>query len=198
MKSKLVTPLIIIIQLFFISNFLSAHCDTMDGPVAKDARKALETNNVNIVLKWVMPAGEKEIMDAFALTMKVRTAGADAKLLADTYFIETLVRVHRSGEGIAYTGVKPVGTPIDEKLLAADKSIEIGNLHPLKGLVPENRMTELKEKFYKVMALKNFDPNDVKAGREYVEAYVKFFHYAEGEDVTECQKHGNPVDSHKH
>jgi hypothetical protein len=198
MKSKLVTALIIIIQLFFLSNFLSAHCDTMDGPVAKDARKALETNNVNLVLKWVMPAGEKEITDAFALTMKVRSAGADAKLLADTYFIETLVRVHRSGEGVAYTGVKPAGTPIDEKILAADKSIEIGNLQPLIGMVSENRMPELQEKFEKVMALKNFDPDDVKAGREYAEAYVKFFHYAEGEEETECTKHGNPEDSHKH
>ncbi|MCU0373204.1 MAG: DUF6448 family protein [Ignavibacteria bacterium] len=198
MKSKSVTALIIVIQLFFISNFLSAHCDTMDGPVAKDARKALETNNVNLVLKWVMPAGEKEIIDAFALTIKVRSAGADAKLLADTYFIETLVRVHRSGEGVAYTGVKAAGTPIDKKILAADKSIETGSLQPLKGFVPESRMTELKEKFDKVMALKNFDTDDVKAGREYVEAYVKFFHYAEGEDVTDCQKNGNPEDSHKH
>lgn len=32
------------------------------------------------------------------------------------------------------------------------------------------------------MALKNFDTNNVDAGREYIEAYVKFFKFAEGEE----------------
>ena len=49
-------------------------------------------------------------------------------------------------------------------------------------LVTENKRQELKTKFAKVLSLKNFDINDVKAGREYVEAYVQFFHFAEGEE----------------
>lgn len=198
MKIKTITTLVIIVQMLFLSNFLFAHCDTMEGPVAKDAINALENNNVNLVLKWVMPANEMEIKDAFTLTMKVRQAGAESKELADKYFIETLVRVHRSGEGVAYTGVKPLGTPIDKKILAADKSIETGSLLPLKGMVSDTKMPELIEKFEKVMALKNFNPDDVKAGREYVEAYVKFFHFAESDEETGCKKHGNQEDTHKH
>ncbi len=31
------------------------------------------------------------------------------------------------------------------------------------------------------MSLNNFDVNNVAAGREYIEAYVQFFKYAEGE-----------------
>ena len=160
-----------------------AHCDTMDGPVVADARKAIDLNTVNYVLKWVKPENEQEIRTAFELTMKVRILSAEALKLADMYFFETLVRIHRNGEGVAYTGIKPSGTPVDEKILAADKSIENGNLDPLKGLVPDKDWPELSERFNKTMALKDFAVDDVKAGREYIEAYVQFFHFAEGEQA---------------
>ena len=164
------------------ANFVIAHCDTKDGPVVADARKAIEQNNVNYVLKWVQAADEKEIKEVFGLTMKVRVLSPEAETLADNYFFETLVRVHRSGEGVPYTGVKPSGTPIDEKILVADKSIELGNLSPFNDLVTKDEIAELKKRFDKVMSLKNFDVNNVQAGREYIEAYVQFFHLAEGEE----------------
>ena len=168
--------------LFLSSTVTFAHCDTMDGPVIADAKKAISENNVNYVLKWIRPQDEAEIKYAFNLSMKVRVLSPEAKELSDKYFFETLVRVHRTGEGVPFTGVKPSGTPIDEKILAADKSIELGNLSPLNKLVPNDRMPELTERFHKVMALKNFDINNVVAGREYIEAYVQFFHFAEGEE----------------
>jgi hypothetical protein len=158
-----------------------AHCDTMDGPVVASAIKAIDQNNINFALIWVQASHEKEVKEAFDLTMKVRGLGKDARKLADKYFFETLVRLHRNGEGVAYTGVKPAGTLIDEKILAADKSIAVGNLSPLNTLTPESKHTELKILFDKVMALKDFDVNDVPAGRKYIEAYVQFFHFAEGE-----------------
>jgi hypothetical protein len=168
--------------LIFSTGITFAHCDTMDGPVVKDAHMAMEKNNVSYALKWVKPANEAELKNAFTLVMKVRKLGPDAMDLADKYFFDTLVRLHRSGEGMPFTGVKPSGTPIDEKILAADKSIEKGNLTPLQGKVPDNKMPELTERFKKVMSLRNFNPDNVEAGREYVEAYVSFFKFAEGEE----------------
>jgi len=168
----------------FVSSWdvLFAHCDTMDGPVVTDAQKALDRNNINYVLKWIQPLNETEVKNAFELVMKVRVLSPDAKQLADHYFFETVVRLHRGGEGVPYTGIKPSGTAVDEKILAADKSIESGNLSPLAGLVPREKHHELKERFDKVMSLKNFDVNNVQVGREYIEAYVQFFHFAEGEE----------------
>lgn len=174
-------PLLIFSMLIISTNVTFAHCDTMDGPLIADARKAIGQNNVNYVLKWVSPANEKEIKDAFDLMMNVRELSPDASKLSEKYFFETLVRFHREGEGMPYTGVKPAGTPIDEKILAADKSVEAGNLLPLKGLVTDKDMPELTERFNKVMSLKDFDVNNVEAGREYIEAYVQFFKFAEGE-----------------
>lgn len=159
-----------------------AHCDSKDGPVVAAAIKAIKQNNINYALIWVKPAFEKEIKEAFRNTMKVRKLSSEAEKLADNYFFETLVRLHRSGEGMAYAGIKPSGTPIDKKILAADKSIELGNLSPLKDLVPKDKWAELKTRFEKVLSLKNYDVNNIPAGREYIEAYVQFFHFAEGED----------------
>lgn len=189
MKTKLILVISLVILLVFPANFVSAHCDTMDGPTVADARKAIEKNNVNYVLKWIQAADEKLIKEAFELTMKVRVLSPEAEKLADNYFFETLVRIHRSGEGVPYTGVKPSGTPIDEKILAADKAIALGNLSPLNDLVPKDKFPELQKCFDKVMSLKNFDVNNVQAGREYIEAYVQFFHFAEGEEGEHNTSH---------
>ncbi len=166
-----------------------AHCDTMDGPVIKDAKLALDGNNINYALKWIQAADEPELKEAFALAIKVRKHGQEAKILADRYFFDTLVRFHRMGEGVGFTGVKPAGTPVDERILAADRSIEAGNLTPLAGKVPEEMKHELHVLFDRVMSLKNFDINDVKAGREYVAAYVSFFKFAEGEEHAHAAGH---------
>lgn len=182
---------LIVLTLLMLCNyrFVFGHCDTMDGPVIGDAKKAIEQNNVNYALKWVHNDNEKEIKDAFDLIMNVRELSPEAKKLSDKYFFETLVRIHRSGEGVPFTGVKPSGTPIDERIKAADKSIELGNITPLEKLVPMDNLPELKKRFEKVMSLKNFDVNNVKAGREYIEAYVQFFHFAEGEEEGHGHEH---------
>lgn len=195
LKTGLV-PLIILALLIFSSNVTFAHCDTMDGPLIADARKAISENNINYVLKWVQPANEPEIKEVFNKMMKVRILGNDAQDLADKYFFDTLVRIHRSGEGVPFTGVKPSGTQIDEKVLAADKSIATGNLSPLKDLIPEEKITELTKLFKKVMSLKNFNVNNVEAGREYIEAYVQFFKFAEGEEEGHEGHEGHAVAEH--
>lgn len=188
--------IITLLLMFATINPTLAHCDTMDGPVIKDASRALAENNPAYVLKWVQKADEAELNEAFRLTMIVRKLGADAKTLADRYFFETLVRLHRSGEGVPYTGVKPSGTPVDEKILAADRSIEAGNINPLKGKVSEELLPELTEKLKKVLALKDYNVNNVEAGREYVEAYVMFFKYAEGEE--DHMHNASPEKEHIH
>jgi len=165
-----------------------AHCDTMDGPTVKDGMKALETQNINYALKWIMPEYETELGEIFALSLKVRGLSPEAKTLADRYFLENLVRLHRVGEGAPFMGLKPSGLPMDEKVLAADRSVDLGDLTPLKGLVSNEEMHELEKRFRKVLELKDFDVDDVEAGRDYIEAYVSFFKFAEGEEAHEHGK----------
>ncbi len=157
-----------------------AHCDTLDGPVVAAARQALASNNVNFVLIWVQKADEPEIKKAFDKTIAVRKLNTDARELADMYFFETLVRVHRAGEGAPYTGLKPAGTDLGEAIPAADKAIEDGKLEPVAKLLTGAVHDGLHKKFEEVQARKKFAKDDVEAGRKYVAAYVEFVHYVEG------------------
>jgi len=155
-----------------------AHCDTLDGPVVSAARKALDMGNVSLALVWVQKTDEGEIRNAFQKARNVRKAGGEARDLADLYFFETLVRIHRAGEGAGYTGLKPAGH-VEPPIAAADKAIETGKLQPLGKLIAERIEKGLHGHFNAVMAKKKYQPNDVEAGRAYASAYVEFVHYAE-------------------
>ena len=93
------------------SQSASAHCDSVDGPVVAAAREALEANDVTRVQPHVKPETEAELMAAFEHTVSVRAHGGEAQDLADRYFFETAVRLHRAGEGARYTGLKEAVEP---------------------------------------------------------------------------------------
>jgi len=156
------------------------HCDGMDGPVVQAAQRALAKGDVNLVLRWVQATDEAEIKKVFVRTSAVRKLNAEARELADLYFFETLVRIHRAGEGAPYTGLKPAGRDLGPAIPAADKAIETGAVEPLVKLIASESANGIRERFHKVTAAKKFNAEDVKAGREYVKAYVEFVHYVEG------------------
>ena len=173
---------------------VQAHCDTAEGPAVKDGRKALETGNINYALKWIPADGEAELRDVFEKALKVRTFGAEAAELADRLFLETMVRIHRMGEGVGFTGIQPVGTQIDPVVKAADEAIVLGSDADLLPMVPEERRAGLDKRFQAAVALKDFDVEDVEAGRRYLAAYVSFLKYAEGEDH---EHHGHEHHGHE-
>lgn len=90
-----------------------------------------------------------------------------------------------------FTFDEPVAedVPVDEKVAAADKSVETGDLAPLAKLMAPELIPELEKRFAKVLKLKDYDPDDVDAGRAYVQAYVSFFKFAEGEDHDHDDHH---------
>ena len=155
------------------------HCDTLDGPVVTLARKALETENVNHVLPWVRRDDEAEIRLAFDHALSVRKLGSRARELADTHFLETLVRVHRASEGAPYTGLKPAGADLGPAVPAADKALEDGSIEVVVRLLADAVRAGVHRHFHAVMARRKFEVNDVAAGREYVAAYVPYVHYVE-------------------
>jgi len=132
-KSAFVVMAVTAGHLAFAPTPARAHCDTLEGPVVRDARAALEAQDVTPVLKWVEPDRESEIRQAFEQAQKVRGLGPEARALADRFFFETLVRVHREGEGAPYTGLKPAGTAVDPGIAASDDSLDTGSVEPLVG-----------------------------------------------------------------
>ena len=156
-----------------------AHCDGLDGPVVKAAQKALDTRNPALVLIWVQEKDESEIRAAFEHTLAVRALSPQARELADRYFFETLVRVHRAGEGAPFAGLKPAGRDLGPAIPAADKAIDDGSIEPVVKLVSDALQAGLREHFKETVTAKAFKTGDVAAGREYVRAYVEFIHYVE-------------------
>jgi len=135
---------------------------------------------VNLVLIWVRKSDEAEIQQAFERTVNVRKLSPQAKELADTYFFETLVRIHRAGEGAPYTGLKPAGRDLGPAIPAGDQALKSGDVAPLTNLLFEQMRTGLMDRYKQVMAAKDFKAQDIDAGRWYVERYVTFIHYVEG------------------
>lgn len=156
-----------------------AHCDALDGPVVLEARAALEANDVTRLLKWVPAQDEAEIREAFARAVAVRKLGDEAKKVADTYFFETLVRIHRTGEGAPYTGLKPAGM-IDPAFVKADRALEGGPIDELADAITAHAAEGLRERFARVAEARKHANDSVEAGRKYVEAYVTYIHYVEG------------------
>jgi len=156
-----------------------AHCDTLDGPVVNLARQALARGDVKIILPWVSAEKEGEIRKAFDLTMAVRGKGEKERELADMYFFETLVRVHREGEGAPYTGLKPAGLDLGPAIPAADKALETGNPQELLKLVNGKVHDGIHKYFVAARERKARAGDSVEAGRAYVAAYVPYLHFVE-------------------
>jgi hypothetical protein len=169
-----------------------AHCDGLDGPVVKAAQRALETRNPALVLIWVQEKDEREIQTAFEQTLAVRELSPQAKALADRFFFETLVRVHRAGEGAPFTGLKPAGRDLGPAIPAADEAVRVGSVEPVRQLLTDAMQHRLREEFAQVMSAQTFKADDLAAGRAYIKAYVEFLHFVERlYDSTMQPPHGH-------
>jgi hypothetical protein len=167
-----------------------AHCDGLDGPVVEAGRRALESGEVEHALVWVLPEGEAEVRRAFGHALDVRGLGGEARELADHFFFETLVRVHRTGEGEPFTGLKPAGRALGPAIPASDRALETGSVTELEALLIEAVRHGLRERFEAAEAARVFDPTDVEAGRAYVSAYVPLLHYVEELHAAARGSHG--------
>lgn len=196
MKSlNLIQMLLLLVSFLTLSSVsVYAHCDSMEGPVVKASQKALETGNINYVLVWVRAEDEQEIKSMFDNVNKIRTLSTEAKELADMYFFETVVRIHRMGEGVAYTGLKPASYAPAEGIAAADIAIETGSVDGILHQLEEDNHSNIIKYFNEVYQKKDYGISNLQAGREYVAAYVHFVHYIE----TLFQGDGDNLQHHHH
>jgi hypothetical protein len=168
--------LLVIISTLAISSF--AHCDRLDGPVVAAARLALQKGDVAPVLAWVTPENEAAIRAAFRSTLAVRAKGEDARALADRYFFETVVRLHRAGEGAPYTGLQE-GGEMPHALAEADRALQSGSVDALTRKLTDEATAGIRKRFAEAAAARKHAGENVEAGRRFVAAYVEYLHYVE-------------------
>lgn len=164
--------------LLFTPRFAAAHCDTLDGPVIKDARLALEKGDVTPVLKWVQKKDETQVGKAFHQALAAKTKGGKGKEEGEHRFFETLVKIHRAGEGAPFTGLKPAGT-VEPVIAAADTSLISGSDEEVIKLVTDAVTKGIRERHHQAAELYKHKDESVEAGRNYVKAYVEYTHYVE-------------------
>lgn len=169
----------ILIAIIMPLSIAHAHCDTLAGPVVIDAQKALDKGDITPVLKWIRSEDEKELRELFMKTLAVRETGTEARDLADMYFFETLVRIHRAGEGAPYTGLKSAEA-IDPAVVEADRALESGSAEILINKLTAAISSGIESRFIHALEAQKHEGESVKAGREFVHAYVEFTHYVEG------------------
>ena len=189
---KIISRLCIALAVSVLGATAWAHCDALDGPVVQAAREALKSKNVNLVLIWVKAADEPEIRKAFEQTLTAPALGDERRELAERNFFETLVRVHRAGEGAGFDGLKEAGRDLGPAIPAADQALRDDQIDPVLKLLTGSLEKRVRESFATVLERKNFATNDVAKGREFVEAYVTYIHLVEGI----YQQATNPVHGH--
>lgn len=150
------------------------HCDSMDGPVVTAAQRALAEGRVEMVLPYAPREGEDEIREAFAKVMSVREGDGPGREIADRWFFETVVRIHRAGEGAAFTGLKPAGLGHGPVIPVAQKAIETGDVQPLLVLLQTKLREEIEAKSARVIDLRASETDSLEDAREYVEAMLGF------------------------
>ena len=178
----------------------SAHCDALDGPVVNAARVALDENDVSLVLRWVPAEREADIRAAFDRARAVRAVGGEAKGLAETWFFETLVRIHRAGEGAPFDGLKPAGH-IEPFVAAVDRSLTDGAPHDVTNLVAAHVTRGVRDRFARARDARTKADHSIDEGRTYVAAYVDYLHYVEAllqAGAPSAQHQESSGDGHDH
>jgi hypothetical protein len=148
------------------------HCDSLDGPVVTAAQDALAKENVDLILPFVKKEGKPEVRAAFDLAVKVRSQGPEARRVADRFFFETAVRVHRAGEGAPFTGLKPAGLDVGPVIPIAEKAIASGSPVDLIDLLTAAVRTEVSARFDAMLDAKKRASGSIEDEREYVEAML--------------------------
>ncbi len=176
-KATLILSLIAIFSFISIQP-ASAHCDSYDGPALVDAEKALLTNNVDLILKWIDVDMEDEVVPLFHKTYSLKNGDKEIYEIVKKHFFETFIRLHREMEGAPFTGLKPAGTTAHITVMS-DKALETGDLKNLLKVLNNHINSQLQEKYDKTKALYKVKDNSVEEGRAYVEAYVDYTHSLE-------------------
>lgn len=149
------------------------HCDSLDGPVVKAAAGALARRDVELVLPYVSAEGEDEVRRAFEQTLQVEPLAPEAKQLADEWFFENVVRIHRAGEGAPYTGLKPAGLGHGPVVPVAERAIESGSADELVALLTGMVEAAIRDRFTEVMRRKARANGDLGANRAYVQSMLE-------------------------
>ncbi|MGI5819075.1 MAG: DUF6448 family protein [Armatimonadota bacterium] len=172
-----------------------AHCDRINGPVAKDAISALEQRDFGVVQIWVGEDQELELRARFDEALTVGQQSEAAREMAERYFIETAIRLHREAEGMHFTGVKPAAEPSPD-IAAAERALEMADVTIVTDYLKARIDEEVGAWFAGAREAQGHRHTSVEAGRKWIDAYVKYVVFIH--TLSEVIEAGPPHGAHDH
>jgi hypothetical protein len=175
-SQKILTSIFTLILVTGFTFSSQAHCDRVNGPVAIAAKHALEAGDVSKALIWVTDKQAEELKAKFSKSLSVYNSDEESRQLAERYFMETTVRLHREAEGMPYTGLKPV-QPNSKDIQAAEEALVSGNVSAVTDLLTTEIRSKISKLHQHAKQAKEKQGQSVEAGRQWVDAYVKYIVY---------------------
>jgi hypothetical protein len=138
--------------------------------VVRAARRALGEERVAVVLPFVPKAAEKEVTELFHKVVHARKADPVSRDVADEHFFDTVVRLHRAGEGAPFTGLKPAGLDVGPVIPVAEHAAESGDGRALEDILVDVVRAEVQRRLRHLAHLRPEMEHGVDHAREYVKA----------------------------
>lgn len=151
-----------------------ADCDIAQ-PVGAAAVDALRTGDLSLVAIWVKQPKEAALRAALQHALAVRRLGTNARTLADGYFCDTVIRLHRE----SYPGVRD---------RVVEQTIASGDLDLVVERVLAKVQLSLRERARDIAARKPSRRGDIDGGRAYVERYTDFVEYVTALDAAATKR----------
>jgi hypothetical protein len=165
--------LILVCSIVFAATVCSpraaAERDLADEIVAQAARDALRTGDFTPIVIWVQKPQEQALHAAFRQTQAVRVLNREARELADEYFVDVAVRLHREAERDLFDG--PARRAATRALAEHDGEIVV-------DVIVDRMRANLRARLRDVAQRRDFARGDVAGGRAYVASYTAFLRYA--------------------
>jgi len=175
-----------------VPSVLRAHCDRVDGPVATAAREALRTEQPVKVLAWVGVEQDRELREAYELSVEARKQGGRAADLAEQYLVETAIRLHREAEGLPFEGVKPATNPVPRVIVVAEQALAKGQVDEILALLNAQLDGQIRQLFAAANAKQADRGRNLEGARQWVDAYVRYMGFVDGlyEAIEAGPEHG--------
>jgi hypothetical protein len=179
-------------MLLLSAHVLFAYCETLEEPLVRDARKALDQRKVELAFKWADKDREAEIRTAFDRAVKERETSPATAEATDKIFFETLGRVHCEGENFPFLGMNPSGPGVHPVRQEIDRALATDDVDDLSQRINSEVSKGIHERFDKVRQFEAGQQDDVDIARKYVDTYVDYVGYVEKihKDATEERKAG--------
>lgn len=142
------------------------------------AERALETGNANHILIWIPEESERTLRNLLERACCERRIQKDANNPVIRWYFNTIRHLHA-----AYCGHQNLDistkTPEERKIISiAERACESGNFDEITTVVQNASWGEMRQRFQDLMKIRQYDAENIAAGRAYVSAFIAFIVHA--------------------